>query len=232
MRRGYYGRHRQWRLGTLLVLILLIAVFLVSCMAGGNVLWVKGIFGWDSEDLDREATVSKLDPTGELSNRLCASVLSVTENRTSLDEFSTSHEAAALYREEVLGTMLLENYSAYTGNSALLREAEREYPRMNLVTLIPEDALEERLTQLFGGSGIGHKSTGVFTYLDRVGMYTTAVGAREEKARISVLSLEETEHSYRMRFVLSLGRETSDAYTAIFEKREGGAFVWKMLRVG
>ncbi len=230
MRRGYYGRRRQWRLGTFLVIILLIAVFLVSCMAGGDVLWVRGFFGWDSEALAEEEAIATLDVSGDVARQLGESILSVVGDHTTLYAFSTAQEAAALYRGAVLNTMLLENYSAYTGNSALLEKAAEEYPRVGLVTLIPKEDLEARLTRLFGGGGIGHKSAGTFEYLDRVGMYTTAVQAREERARLSPISLEETEHSYRMRFVLSIGRETSETYTAIFEKCEGGTGNWKMLK--
>ncbi|MBE6588813.1 MAG: hypothetical protein E7643_01420 [Ruminococcaceae bacterium] len=232
MQRSYYGRRRQWRLGTLVVIILLITVFLVSCMAGSNVLWVKGLFGWDSADLAAEETIRTLDAKGTLAERLSATVMRVTGESIHLYAFATEGEAATLYRSAVLNTMLLEGYSKYTGNGTLIKQAAQSYPRTSFVTLIPKEALEEQLHALFGGSGTGHGDAGAFEYLDRVGMYTTAAQARETSVKLHVTSLEETENAYRLRFRLSLRGETSDVYSAHFQKKDGGAFVWKMLQVG
>ncbi len=228
MRRSYY-RRRQWRLGTLVVIILLITVFLVSCMAGSNVLWIKGFLGLDSVDLAAESTVRTLDPNGKTAERLSSLVLSVVTGSTKLPSFSSANDAALLYRGACLNALLLENYGTYTGNRDLIKIAEEAYPHTSFVTLIPKEALEAYTNTLFGGSGMGHGSCGAFEYLERVEMYTTAAVVQEPKVTLRVDGLSETEHTYRLCFTLLSSDGSTDAYAAIFEKKEGGLLAWRML---
>ena len=229
MRRNYYGRRHQWRLGTLVVIILLIAVFLVSCMAGSNVLWVKGIFGIDSQELIGESAVRTLDSDGKTAQRLSSSVMEIVGGSTELTPFSSVNEAVALYRAAVLNSMLKESYTTYTANRDLIKAAEEAYPHTSFVTLIPKEALEARTYALFGGKGLGHKSAGAFEYLDRVGMYTTAAVVHISDVTLRVDSLVETEHTYKMEFTLLGNDGATNAYTAIFEKKSESVYVWKAL---
>ena len=230
--RNYYGRRRQWRLGTLVVIILLITVFLVSCMAGSNVLWIKGFLGIDSADLAAEDVVRTLDPTGMTAQRLSSTVLCVVGGSSKLFPFSSANDAAVLYRGAVLNAMLLESYSTYTGNRELIALAQEAYPRTSFATLIPKDALEARINSIFGSHSTGHESAGAFAYLDRVGMYTTAAVAQVSEVTLRVDHLFETENTYKMCFTLLTSDGVFDAYTAIFQKKSEGVYVWKMLWAG
>ncbi len=228
MRKNYYGRDRRWRVGLCAFLIFLAAVFLVSCMAGSGVLFAGGVFLPESDRIPTEPTVRELGVDGVLAGRLCETVRGVVGNRLSLPTFYGEREANDTFREDLLFGMLASGYSSYVGNRDLIGRAEEAYPRTAFVILIPREDLEARAARYFGG-GISHADAGAFRYLDRVGMYTTAAPLAARGITVKVRSLAETEHTYRMTFALTDGSESSPVYVAIFEKQDGGSFVWRAL---
>lgn len=228
MKRTYY-RRRKWRAGTLLLLILLTTVFLVSCVAGSNVLWVKSLFGWDTDDYAAEDATQILAHDGAVARDLVGMVEMLVSDGVSLEGFRTTSQAVRLYRDAILNDMLRTNYARYTGNGALIAHAEAAYPYTVLSTLIPTEDFENTVYRYFGGTSVDHQNGDAFSYLDRAGMYSSVLQARSCSTAVAVLSIEETENTYRMRFVLTDGEEASEEYRAIFVKREDGSCYWKAL---
>ena len=89
---------------------------------------------------------------------------------------------------------------------------------------------ENVVFRFFGGTSVSHKNGDAFSYLSRAGYYTSPMQARECAAEVEVLELYETEHTYRMQFILTAGAHSSDVYTAVFVKRDDGSCYWKALR--
>ena len=229
MQRDYSGRGRRKRLLLVAFLFVLSAVFLVSCMASSGVLFVGGGLLFEGGDLSHEATVRELSTDGVLAARLCEYVRGVADSSLTLPAFLGEREANARCREGMLFGMLESGYAAYVGNGSLIQKAERAYPHRQFLILIPAEDLEARAARYFGGE-IAHGDCGAFQYLERVGMYTTPVLPVSSGVSVSVQSLVETEHTYRMTCSLTDGTRSGDVYTAIFEKREDGAIVWLALQ--
>ncbi|MBQ8309894.1 MAG: hypothetical protein IJX80_02650 [Clostridia bacterium] len=231
MRRNCYGRRRRWRTGTLILLILLATVFLVSCVAGTNVFWVKGLFGWDVDDYAAETTERVLQADSEVADELCDMVEMLVTDSVHLESFRTTSQAVKLYRDAILNDMLRSNYAHYTGNGRLIAEAQGAYPHTVLSTVIPTSDFENTVYRYFGGTSVDHQNGDAFAYLNRADAYTSVVQARACGVDVVIASVEETENTYRMRFALSDGEETSEEYTAIFVKREDGSCYWKALQI-
>ena len=229
MRRGYYGRRRRWRTGTFLLLVLLTTLFLVSCVAGSNVLWIKGLLGWDVDDYASETAEHVLETDGEVARQLSDMVEILTSDSVHLQGFRTTAQAVKLYRDAILNDMLRTDYARYTGNGKWIAAAEGAYPNTVLSTVIPTADFENTVYRYFGGTSVDHKNGDAFSYLDRASAYTSAMQARACGVEVVILSLEETANTYRMRFVLTDDCETSAEYTAIFVKREDGSCYWKAL---
>ena len=50
MRNVSHSKQYTRRLGLTILLLVLSSVLLVSCMAGPNTLWIRGLFGLDTDD--------------------------------------------------------------------------------------------------------------------------------------------------------------------------------------
>lgn len=228
-RRGY--RSGRWRVGTLIFVLLLTVLLLVSCMAGSGVLWVRGMLGWDVGDYAAEPTKRTHATDSELSAELCDIVGVVLGDSIRLEPFRGTSQAVKLYRDEILNSMLRDDYAAYTGNATYVRKAAKHYPRLSAATLIPFENFEETVFRYFGGSTVDHRSGEAFRCLDRAGYYTTPAASRACRVDIRVLLVEETANTYRMDFVLTNGTSISDTYRAIFVKRADSAPYWKALQI-
>lgn len=218
------------RLGLTLLLLLLSSVLLVSCMAGPNTLWIRGLFGLDTDDYLAEAPLRQLQPDGAAATRLINIVTIVVSDSIQLTPFSGTGEAVRIYRDAILNDMLRDDYSRYTGNREAMDAVSRAYPYLSASTLISKNDFENVVFRFFGGTSVSHRGTDAFSYLARAGYYTSPMQARECHAEVSVLELYETEHTYRMQFILTANGETSDVYTAVFVKRDDGSCYWKALR--
>jgi hypothetical protein len=222
MRKGSYGRGRQWRLGIGVFSVLLASIFVFSCLAGTGLL-PGAVFIDVSAHSDGEVLRTHRTD-GVLAGRLCETVRALTGNG-SLTPFSSSGEGNERCREALLMGLIRDGYSAYVGNRELIKRAEEAYPNTFFLTLIPAEELEARAARCFGGS-VRHANAGAFTYLDRVGMYTTAAPLSVREVTVKPISLEETESTYRLRFALDTGGE----YLATFEKKGEDGYVWRALR--
>jgi hypothetical protein len=223
----YYTR----RIGLAILLLVLSSVVLVSCMAGPNALWIRGLFGLDTNDYLSEAPLRQLQPDGATATLLTNMVTIIVSDNIHLSPFSGTGEAVRLYRDEMLNDMLRDDYSRYTGNREALDKVAATYPYLSASTLISKADFENVVFRFFGGTSVSHKNGDAFSYLSRAGYYTSPMQARECAAEVEVLELYETEHTYRMQFTLTANGETSTPYTAVFVKRSDGSCYWKALRI-
>ncbi len=226
MRYGYRGKRRTRRVkrGTLAVLLVLTAVFLVSCVAGSDPMWIKGLFGIDVANYGNEPTLQEHAPDGKVASELSNTVEILLSDDIELATFENTSQAVKYYRDEILNDMLRDHYTAYTGNTQLLSKVTTVYPQANYSTLIPKKDFENTVFRYFGGTGVSHKDGEIFTYLSRADGYTAPLQAWESKVALQVLTVVETEHTFRMQFTLSDGSDTSTPYSALFVKRADGSF--------
>lgn len=213
-----------------ILLLVLCSALLVSCMAGPNALWIRGLFGLDVNDYFLEAPLRQLQPDGAAAALLTNMVTILVTDNIHLSPFSGTGEAVRIYRDAILNDMLRDDYSRYTGNREALNAVENAYPYLSAATLIAKEDFENVVFRFFGGTSVSHKSGDAFSYLSRAGYYTSPLQARECTATVDILSLYETEHTYRMQFTLTAEEETSELYTAVFVKRADGSCYWKALR--
>ena len=218
------------RIGLTILLLLLCSVLLVSCMAGPNALWIRGVFGLDVNDYFSEAPLRQLQPDGAAAAMLTNIVTIIVSDSIHLTPFSGTSEAVRIYRDAILNDMLRDDYSRYTGNRQAVDAVGRVYPYLSVSTLIAKNDFENTVFRYFGGTSVSHKSGDAFSYLSRAGYYTSPLQARRCVAEVTILELYETEHTYRMQFVLTANGEVSTPYTAVFVKRSDGSCYWKALR--
>ena len=215
-------RRRHTNRGVFALMLLLTAVFLVSCVAGSNPLWIRGVFGVDAANYAAEPTERALTTDSQMSEELCDMVEILISDGVTLCPFRSTSQAVRQYRDCILNDMLRDNYALYTGNSDALAKLNEAYPNHAVLTLIPESDFENAVYRYFGGSNVSHKSGGVFEYLSRADAYTAPVQAWEAQAEIAVTRLEETAHTYRMNFSLTDGGAHAE-YFAVFVKRDDGS---------
>jgi hypothetical protein len=226
----YRRRKRRIRIAVTMTLVLLCSAFLVSCMASANVLWVRALLGFDVTDYEGEAAIATLSEEDARCGELCKMIGILSADRgTRLETFESTSRAVSLYRDAILNYMLRSNYSRYTGNREELDRVSSAYPQMQLSTLIPKADFENTVYRYFGGVSVKNESGALYSYLNRAGCYTAPTQGSAHRAQIHVQSLEETEHTYRMKFVLSEGEETSGVYTAVFLKRDDGTCYFRSL---
>ncbi len=229
MHRYRFGRRRRRGVGVLVLLLLFTTLLLVSCMAGSDILWVRGFFGADIEEMIAEPVLQTHEVNGALAETLSQTVDIVLDDRIHLRPFRGTDEAVELYRDEILGYMLRANYQAYTGNRDAIERAEAAYPHTVFMTLIPKRDFENTVFRHFGGTSVLHEDGTSFAYLKNASYYTTPISPRERQVTLTVQSLEETANTYRLVFILSDGEETSTPYTAVFVKRDDGTAYWNAL---
>ena len=220
--RRYRRRPKKIRLGTLLVLLLLVAVFLASCAVGSSPLWAHSLLGAGSPGYRREAPVASLSTDGEVSAKLSAMVEVLVSEDVHLQSFSGSTQAVRFYRDRLLLSMLREHYALYNCNAELGKTAQAAYPQRTLCTLIPKADFESFVFRNLGGNHVSHASGELFEYLPRIDCYTSPVPVREGGVAIKVHSLSRTENTYRMEFLLTQGKQSA-SYTAIYLLRQDGS---------
>ena len=230
MLHGYYGRRRRGGRGVLVLLLFLTAILLVSCVAGSNVLWVKGLFGLDIADYTAEPAEREHTTDGSVAQTLCEGVSVLVGDSLQLRTFGGSSQAVQLYRDEILDFMMRKSYALYNGNSELIASAQEAYPHAVLTTVIPQKDFESTVYRYFGGNTVEHKSGNLYSYLKHADCYTTVGCVRESRVEIIPLVIEESANTYRMEFCLSNGQEESQIYRAVFVKRQEGAPYLKALQ--
>lgn len=201
----------------LLLVTLSIAFSFASCGVKNEFL---ATLGFDTHDYEGEAVIATHGADSEIAEELSRMVKTLSINSVEIPTFSDTKEAVSLCRDSLLNYMLGERYTKYTGNLDLLDKALSEYPYLTIATIIPADDFEDEAYRYFGGKQkVSNVSGKVFTYLEKVEAYTTVITPVESKVQIEVVSIEETERTYRFRFTCSLEEEKSEEYFALIIKR-------------
>jgi len=231
MRHSYRRRKRRVNRGMLVLLLLLVAVFLVSCMAGSDPLWIRSVFGVDVVHYDTEPTLQVCEPDGEQAEQLCQMIGDLTSaNSLSLRTFRKPSQAVNAYRDALLNNLLRDHYVLYTGN--VISTSSTAYSMRAITTLIPKKDFADEAFRYFGVSSPRHKDGELFDYVSREGGYTAPVQAWTSRVQVLADGLEETEHTFRLTFRLSDGDAISEQYRAVFVKREDGScFIYTLDRM-
>ncbi len=218
----YRRQKRRTNKGTLVLLLLLTAVFLVSCVAGSSPLWIRGVLGVDAANYTTEPAERTLSCEGETAARLGVMVQALANGEVELKPFRNTSQAVKHYRDAILTDLLRQNYSLYVGNSAEIRRTQQAYPNTFFSVVVPQADFENAVFRYFGGTGVHHGNGTVFSYLSRADAYTAPLQEWQREVTLNVLSLEESANTYRMTFVLSDDTGRAHAYSAVFVKRDDG----------
>jgi hypothetical protein len=230
IRRRY--RKKRLKTGSLLVLLLLTAAFLVSCVAGSGSLWVQGFLGLDTNNYALEPAVNTLPLGGEQVAEMRDIINILLPFGTDLKPFRNTGQLLKHYRDAILNDMLRDNYSLYTGNAAILEQVSAVSPYTVLTVAIPAKDFANTVNRYFGGSVASHKSGSLFSFLPEAEVYTTPLQPVTNNVTVTVERAEETLHAYRLYFRLSDGESVSDPYVALFVKREDGSCYLRALGKG
>jgi len=208
-----------------LVLIVVMACIFSSCVSIRNDASVSNFL---DETVLRELSVN--DPSVEGAVKI---LRMITSDQTELKEFSDPRTASAEYRDVILAYMMNTGYSKYTGNTSKIMEAEKKYPKLRISLLIPEEDFEYTVYSNFGGAkSVIHKSGTVFTYLSKVGGYTSVGSVTQSNTEIEICTVEETSNTYIITFYARNDSGYSSLYSGVFVKRtDGSMYLGKLTRV-
>lgn len=209
-----------------LPLLLLFSLLFTSCAS------LVDQLGFDTYDYMSEPVIRTHSAGGEVAKELEDFLSILILDSEDLPTFERTGDAIREYRDAVLTFMLKSGYSKYSGNTALIARAEREYPQYSITQIIPEDEFEATMYQYFGGDvKITHRDGDRFTYLSKVNAYVSPMMPEESGLTATITKLEETERTYRIRFrVVDPNGTSSDLYFALVIKREDGTrYIKKLL---
>ncbi len=215
----YRRRRYRMRKSTLFLLLFVLAALLVSCTAGNNSAWVRQTLGTDTAMYRAEQIVATLDCSDHVAEELCETLEWFLSGSIHLKEFKNGRQGLRLYRDEILNNLMRQNYSAYVGNPTMSAAVGRFYPHITASVLIPQTDFEHAVSHCLGLSSVSNSNGTNFSYLSRAACYIPPLQARSLTVRTSVLSLEETEHTYRLSFSLEDTEGQSASYSAMFIKR-------------
>lgn len=210
------------------VITLVLALLLTSCKAGDT---IASILGFDTYDYEGEAVLENVEPQSEEADSIREIIKILSINSPMLPEFDSATKAVEQCRDSVLNYMLCTGFSMYTGNPELMDEASKQYPGLRILTVIPADDFENFIYTYFGGNvKLTHKSSSLFSYLDKVNAYTAVSVPLENTVSINIMTCEKTEKTYRVTFQNSLGELVSPVYKALIIRREDGSMYFKYVR--
>lgn len=186
--------------------------------------------GFDVYDYMGETVIATYGADSEMASSLLPMLEILITDSTTLPAFDHMRDAIGLYRDAVLRHMLEKDYAKYSGNRALIEEAEKEYPAYQITQIIPAVEFEATMYEYFGGSvKITHKDGAIFKYLKKVNAYICNLTPTESGIRPEISRVDETEKTYRVTFRCVSGEETSGDYFALIIKREDGTYYFKRL---
>ena len=198
------------------IAVLFALVALSACSSLGDMVTPKPV-DYSSEEVIGSALGNEV-----LVSELSAAVYATTVNSIILPEFEDTKTALSLCGDAVLNHLITTEYSRFSGNTAVLTEAAEKYPNMNISSAIGASDYEGALYKYFDhGGNIRHESTARFKYLSKISAYTPLAGAQANAFTLDIVSLDETESTYRMDFYCTDGENISPEYLAVFVKREG-----------
>lgn len=195
--------------------------------------------GFDTYDYMSESVTQTHDANSETAILLEDLLQVLVTDSPVLVTFDSMGGAIDAYRDAVLEYLLTADYAKYSGNTALIERAMKEYPEYQITQVIPETEFEATMYRCFGGDVmISHKDGNKFRYLPDVGVYIPMMATMDSGLYADITSLAETEKTYRVRFkVTSEPWEDgtvpeSEEYFALVIKREDGTLYIKKLLHG
>lgn len=196
---------------TLITLAVLLLAALISCGKSG-----------DTDKYENETITGSAANRPEVVSALSEKITALTVDSIDMPTFSDMETAVSLCRDSVLNYLLTTKYSRFSGNTSVLTEAAKQYPSMNITCAVGGRDLEGELYNLFNrGGNIRQGDTERFKYLSKIEAYVPAVQPQACTYSLDIVSIDETENTYRMTFYCMRGDEVSPEYLAIFVKRKG-----------
>ena len=214
------GLSKPKRIGILLLLLLLSATFLVSCIAGSGELSFGGLFAKDGTTYLNEPMLTELSAQDATVAQMLETLEILVMSNVTLPTFEKPSDVIPLYRDAILNDLLRDHYTLYTGNQQTLSVGDAIYPNAVLTTAIPVADFESAVKSHFGMTSVRHKSGTVYTYLERANVYTTVLEPWESNVSVQVTGVELTAHTYRLFVTLTDSDGTQAAYCATFIKRD------------
>lgn len=202
------------RIALLLSILMLCTCALASCgkKSGGG-----------GDKYENETVIGSASEKPEVISALSEIITALTVDSIDMPCFSDMETAVSLCRDAVLNYLLTTKYSRFSGNTSVLQEAAKQYPNMNITSAIGGSDLEGELYDLFNrGGNIRQGDTERFKYLSKIEAYVPAVAPQACTYSLDIISVDETENTYRMTFYCMRGDEVSPEYLAVFVKRSSG----------
>ncbi len=205
----------------LILAAFLLAAFLVSCRAAHEMTDALGI---GEREYGGEAVVGTVPLDGEIADEIRSMIKMLSVDSVKLPKFDNMKDAVTKCHDSLLNYMLYTDYAKYAGNPDLLEDAEREYPDLGVSQIIPASEFESMMYRYFGGNvKISHGDSRAFKYLSRIAAYIPVGRPISDAYDVNLLSIDETEHTYRTSFECSNGKMTL-RYDAVIVKRDDGTF--------
>ena len=129
----------------------------------------------------------------------------------------------------IFGNGEIGDYSLYTGSHAQ-PDDRANFCQPTISMMISARDFENAVFRHFGGTTVQHRDGDVFQYLRDAGGYTAPVQAKDPVAKVRLISLDETEHTYRRSFRLVCEDAESEGYLAVFVKRGDSSCYFYSLR--
>jgi hypothetical protein len=209
--------------GAVLLSALLTVLFLSSCT-------LMDKLGFDTYNYMGEEITASYEGDSDTAKKLLPMLSVLITDSVFLPEFDNMGQAIVLYRDAVLSHMLENGYSKYSGNAELIAKASAEYSQYLITLIIPSDDFERTMYEYFGGSvKISHGDGTLFKYLKKVGAYICGMVPSESGVSAEIISVDETEKTYRVRFRCIAADGTEAEYFALIIKREDGTHYFKQI---
>lgn len=210
-----------------IILLILATVLSLSSCSVGEIIPA----GTNTEYLN-ESVIGSASENTALISELSDIVFALTIDSVRLPEFSDTASAMSKCVDSLLNHMLTTNYSRFSGNTAV-KEAAEKYPELGINAAIGTSELEGALYKYFNhGGNIRHSDTARFRYLPKIEAYIPAVQSVANSFSLDIVSIDETQNTYRMTFYCKRGDELSPEYNAVFVKREkGGCYITSLRTV-
>lgn len=206
-----------------LVLCLVLCLSLSSC-------GLYELLGIDTHDYGSENSIATVDKNGEIADEIADMICIMVQNTPHLGPFDNPSDAAELYRDGILCSILERNYAKYNANIELIKRTRELYPTYEITTVIPAVDFESTVYRYFGGTAsVSNRSTDLFTYLDKVDAYVSVGIGVDNSAEIEFSELYETENTYSCTFTSSMNETVAGPYRLVLMKREDGTFYMRSL---
>lgn len=187
--------------------------------------------GFDTHDYEGEPVIEVHKTDSEIALELCDMVSILTVNSADIPEFKGTTEGIDCCRDAILNSMYSRNFAKYAGNSELFKEAMEMYPQMDFSVLIPAGDFENIAYKYFGGKEkITNESGAIYEYIEDIDAYITVAKPVGSEMEVTVISVEETEKTFRMEFETSLEGEKAGKYFALFIKRDDESLYFRYVK--